>query len=93
MLDQNIATSTFSEYENILKNKTYNWTRYKNKIDIIDEETIFDLMNQSNKPDKTNKAIPSVIVNAFSSQSYYILDGKGINHKGYIFICYRLDWK
>ena len=58
MLDQNIATSTFSEWENILENKTYNWARYKNKIDIIDEATIFDLMNYSNKPDKTNKAIP-----------------------------------
>ena len=83
MLDHNIATSTFSEYENILKNKTYNWARYKNKIDIIDEATIFELMNYSNKPDKANKAIPSVIVNPFSSQSYYILYGKGINQKGY----------
>ena len=83
MLDHNITTSTFSEYENILKNKTYNLARYKNKIDIIDEATIFDLMNYSNKLDKTNKAIPSVIVNPFSSQSYYILDSKGINHKGY----------
>ena len=36
-----------------------------------------------NKPDKENKAIPSVIVNPFSSQSQYILVGKIINEKGY----------
>ena len=83
MLDHNIATSTFSEYKNILKNKTYNWARYKNKIDIIYEATIFELMNYSNKSDKANKGIPSVIVNPFSTQLYYILDDKGINQKGY----------
>ena len=83
MLDHNIATSSFSDYKNILKNKTSNWSRYKDSLDIIDEETIFNLMQYFNKPDKINKVIPSVIVNPFSSQSYYIYEGKGINEKGY----------
>ena len=83
MLDHNIATSSFSEYKKILEEKTSNWIRYKNTIDIIDEDTIFNLMQYPNKPDKINKVIPSVIVNPFSSQSYYIYDSKAINEKGY----------
>ena len=68
MLDHNIETSTFINYESVLKNKTSNWIRYKGKVDIIDEETIFKLMNYANKPDKNNKVTPSIIVNPFSSQ-------------------------
>ena len=37
MLDHNIATSNYTNYKNTLKSKTSNWTRYKDKIDIIDE--------------------------------------------------------
>ena len=40
-------------------------------------------MQYTNKPDKINKVKPSVIVNPFSSQSYYINNGKAINEKGY----------
>ena len=83
MLDHNIATSTFLEYKKTLEEKTSNWVRYKNTKDIIDEDTIFNLMQYPNKPDKTNKVIPSVIINPFSSQSYYIYDYKEINQKGY----------
>ena len=83
MLDHNIATSTFYDYKNILKNKTSNWSRYKDIIDIIDEDTIYNLMQYPNKPDKINKVVPSVIINPFSSQSYYIIEGKGIDQKGY----------
>ena len=83
MLDHNIATSTFSDYDNILKNKTSNWSRYKGIIDIIDEDTIFNLMNYANKPNKASKVIPSVIVNHYSSQSFKIYDGKIINENGY----------
>ena len=83
MLDHNIAMSTFIDYKNILKEKTSSWKNYKDEIDIIDEDTIFDLMKYDNKPDKTNKAVPSIIINPFSSQSYYTLDYKIINEKGY----------
>ena len=83
MLDHNIAKSNFLEYKDVLKNKTSNWSRYKGSVDIIDEDLIFSLMQYNNKPDKVNKAIPSVIINPFSSQSYYIYDGKAINYKGY----------
>ena len=40
-------------------------------------------MNYENKPDIEKKVIPSIIVNPFSCQSYYILDGKIINEKEY----------
>ena len=32
--------SSYSDYTQILKQKTSNWTRYKGTIDIIDETTI-----------------------------------------------------
>ena len=83
MLDHNIATSNFSEYKKTLEEKTSNWVRYKNTIDIIDEDTIFNLMQYPNKPDKANKVVPELVINPFSSQSYYIYDGKAINQKGY----------
>ena len=49
MLDHNIATGNFTNYKNILKNKTSNWTRYKDKIDIIDEETAFKILKYKKK--------------------------------------------
>ena len=72
MLAHNIGTNNFSDYKKLLKIKTSNQLRYKEKIDIIDEETIFNLMKNSRKPNKTSKVIPSVIINHFSSQSLYI---------------------
>ena len=67
MLDHNIGTSNYSNYKIVLKEKTNNWQKYKGIIDIIDEDTIYDLMKYSNKPNKDNKSIPSVIINFFSS--------------------------
>ena len=78
MLDHNIATSNFYDYENILKVKTSNWSRYKDSIDIIDETIIFNLMNYTSKPNKTSKVIPSLIVNPYSSQSFNIYEGYDI---------------
>ena len=84
MLDHNIGVGDFINYKNVLKEKTKNWVRYKDEVDIIDEDSIFQLMKYENKPDKiNNKSTPSVIVNPFSSQSFYILDNKIINEKGY----------
>ena len=83
MLDHNIATSNFYDYEKILKAKTSNWSRYKDSIDIIDETIIFNLMNYTSKPNKTSKVIPSLIVNPYSSQSFNIYEGKVINENGY----------
>lgn len=59
MLDHNIGMSNYSNYENVLKNKTSNWSRYKNKytIDIIDEETIFKLMKFKSIPNQTTTSI------------------------------------
>ena len=83
MLDHNIVTSSFSEYDERLKNKTSNWSRYKGIVDIIDETTIFNLMNYTSKPTKSSKVVPSVIVNPYSSQSFNIYNGKVINENGY----------
>ena len=73
----------FSNYENTLKNKTLNWSRYKGEIDIIDESTIFNLMKYSRKANKTSKVNPRVRITHFHSLSYYINNGKTVNEKGY----------
>ena len=84
MLDHNIGVGDFINYKSVLKEKTKDWARYKDEVDIIDEDSIFQLMKYENKPDKiNNKIIPTIIVNPYSAQSFYILDGKMINEKGY----------
>ena len=84
MLDHNIGVGDFINYKSVLKEKTKDWARYKDEVDIIDEDSIFQLMKYENKPDKiNNKTIPTIIVNPYSAQSFYILDGKMINEKGY----------
>ena len=60
MLDHNIGMSNFSDYKNILKQKTSNWTRYKGEIDIIDEPTIFRLMKYLDKPTKNASVTPKI---------------------------------
>ena len=83
MLDHNIATGNFTNYKNILKNKTSNWTRYKDKIDIIDEETAFKILKYKKKPNKTSSSKPGPRVYPFFGNSYYIINGIIVNQKGY----------
>ena len=73
----------FSNYENTLKNKTLNWSRYKGEIDIIDESTIFNLMKYSRKPNKTSKVKPTDNTPYYYSLSYYTNNGKTVNERGY----------
>ena len=83
MLDHNIAKSNFTNYKNILKNKTSNWSRYKDSIDIIDEETLYKIMKYKKKPDKTSSSTPGARVYPFFGNSYYIINGTVTNEGGY----------
>ena len=83
MLDHNLATSNFTNYKNILKNKTSNWSRYKDKIDIIDEATLFKIMKYKKMPNKTSGSTAGPRVYPFFGNSYYIINGTIINEKGY----------
>ena len=84
MLDHNIVTGNFSNYKNILKNKTSNWTRYKDKIDIIDEEkTAFKILKYKKKANKTSSSKPGPRVYPFFGNLYYIINGIIVNQKGY----------
>jgi len=86
MLDHNIGISNYSNYKNVLKNKTSNWSRYKDKyiIDIIDEKTIFSIMKLESKPNKTVTSVKPIIpVSYYYSNSFYILNGKSTNERGY----------
>ena len=75
--------SNYSNYENVLKNKTSNWSRHKDKytIDIVDEETIFKVMKFKSKPNQTTSVSPGLNVNYYISNSEYIINEKS-------FICY-----
>ena len=83
MLDHNIGTSTFSDYKAILKAKTSNWSRYKGTIDIVDEGIIYKLMKYEKKPTVKEASTPPYKIGHYCSNSYYLINGKKVNEKGY----------
>ena len=86
MLDHNIGTSNYIDYINVLKDKTANWSRHKDKyiIDIVEEETIFKIMKFKSKPDKTTTSVsPGLRVYYYYGNSDYIINGESTNEKGY----------
>ena len=83
MLDHNIATSSYIDYKATLKQKTSNWRRYTGEIDIIDEKTIYNLMQYTTEPTKKEPSSPPYKIGHYCSNSYYIKDRKKVNEKGY----------
>ncbi len=83
MLDHNIATSSYIDYKKTLKEKTSKWSRYTGTIDIIDEGTIFNLMQYTSKPTEKTPSSPPIKIGHYYSNSYYINNGKKVNEKGY----------
>ena len=83
MLDHNIGTCTYSDYKIVLKEKTANWIKYNRTIDIIDEGTIYKLMQYLEKPTIKTPVKPKTIIGHYCSNSDYIIKGKKINEKGY----------
>ena len=73
ILDHNIAYNDFNSYELKLKEVTLKWKKVKEPISIIDEETIYKIMNYTNKPNLKNKKI----------KSYHLNNEKEINEYGY----------
>ena len=74
------------DYENILKDKTANWLRHKDKytIDIVDEETIFKIMKCESRPNLTTTYVsPGIRVYYYYGNSDYIINRKYINENGY----------
>ena len=83
MLDHNIANSTFLDYKTTLSKYTALWKRYDGKIDIIDEDTIYDLMLYDKKPTTAASATPPFRLGHYFMNTRYIIDGKLIDQKGY----------
>lgn len=92
MLDHNIGVDTFDNYKNILNTNTSNWKRYNGIIDIIDEDTIYNVMELKERPvidpdnpDKNlvNTGIMYANYGIFGLNSSYYIDGKSINNHGY----------
>ena len=84
ILDHNIAYSDFNSYELKLKEATLKWKKVKEPISIIDEETIYKIMNYTNKPNLKNKKIkPYHYLGYYYMNSYYINNEKEINEYGY----------
>jgi len=84
MLDHNIAYSDFNSYKSKLKKATSKWKKVKETISIIDEDTIFKIMNYTNKPNlKNKKTKPYHYLGYYYMNSYYINNGKEKNEYGY----------
>lgn len=83
MLDHNIGTSTYSNYKAVLKEKTAKWSRFNGTVDIIDEATIYKLMQYTQKPTLKTPSKPAYKIGHYCSNSNYIIKGKLTNEKGY----------
>ena len=84
MLDHNIAYSDFNSYKLKLKEATSKWKKVSETISIIDEETIYKIMNYTSKPNLKNKKIkPYHYLGYYYMNSYYINNEKEINEYGY----------
>ena len=83
MLDHNIGVSNFTNYKNVLKNMTKNWTRYKGKVSIINEAKIHKIMKYQSIPTKSSPVAPPYKIGHYYSNSNYIIKGKKINERGY----------
>ena len=58
MLNNNIVKSSYIDYKATLKQKTSNWGIYTGEIDIIDEKTIYNLMQYITEPTKKKPSSP-----------------------------------
>lgn len=88
MLDHNIGFDVFDNYQSVLEEGTKDWIRYTNTIDIIDENTVYNLMKLSSKPeiteDQSKISVKGNVAFYFLSiNSLYYYDGKRMNGYGY----------
>ncbi len=84
MLDHNIGYCQFSNYKQKLEELTSNWKRYNGKPGIIDEGTIFKIMNYTKKPNLSNKKTkPFHYLGYYYMNSHYINQGIEKNENGY----------
>ena len=80
MLDHNIALSTFSDYEQVLKSSTSNWKDVE--VTILDNALIDGIMGYKSITLKET-AKPKQNIGNYYMNSFYIDNGKEINEKGY----------
>lgn len=57
MLDHDIGNSTFANYKTVLEKETSSWNRYSGDIDIIDEDTLYNVMKLESKPTLDNISV------------------------------------
>lgn len=80
MLDHNVGISNYANYKTVLKEKTSDWTGYDGTIDIIDEDTIYELLRLDKKPNLVNLNEQSVnggnINYYFTINSLYQINGQ-----------------
>lgn len=90
MLDHNIASDTYNNYENVLKQTKEKWTNYQGDLDIIDEDTIVKFMKLSTKPEISAENPDAISVNnngltysRFMFNSYYYDNKELKNYYGF----------
>ena len=83
MLDHDIAIGNFDSYSSLLQENTNNWIRYSGNIDIIDENTIEDIMRLSSRPTIANPSVNGgVPYSFFAIDALSIINGIGTNTHG-----------
>ena len=80
MLDHNIGTSTFFDYEEVLKSLTLNWKDVE--IFIIDEKLINDILGYE-KATLKNNAKPKQKIGNYYMNTFYINNGEKKDQSGY----------
>ena len=84
MLDHDIGSSTFDNYKVVLEKETSTWSRYKGDIDIIDENTIYELMKLSQRPTLDNISVNGgVNLGFFMTNTMYMMNRKTYSNYGY----------
>ena len=86
LLDHDLGTSTYNDYQSVLSNATSNWSRYSSNIDIPDESTIASAMKLTTLPtieaghDSVNGGVQ---IYTLRTNSLYVINGNTTNNAGY----------
>jgi len=83
ILDHDVGYDVYENYQTILNDTATKWVRYKGLIDIIDEETIYEIMKLKEKPTLEKIGVNGGYASPLAVNSFYVYDGKKVNYNGF----------
>lgn len=84
MLDHDIGNSIYDNYKAVLDSETSSWYGHEGDIDIIDENTIYELMKLTQKPTLDNISVNGgVALGFFATNTMYIINKETHSNYGY----------